>query len=50
MTESLRPAAGDALVLVGTAKGAWFYHADAKRQAWHASGPHFPGQSVYALA
>ena len=50
MTDSLRPAASDALVLVGTAKGAWFYHADAKRQAWHASGPHFPGQSVYALA
>ena len=46
----IRPSANDALVLVGTAKGAWFYHADATRTEWRSSGPHFPGHSVYALA
>ncbi len=34
------------IVLVGTRKGLFVLHGDAKRQKWHAEGPHFLGQIV----
>jgi photosystem II stability/assembly factor-like uncharacterized protein len=44
------PAAGDVLVLVGTAKGAFLFWSDPARKKWRMDGPHFRGESVYALA
>jgi photosystem II stability/assembly factor-like uncharacterized protein len=41
---------GDVLVLVGTTKGAFFLRSNAARADWELDGPHFPGQSVDALA
>jgi photosystem II stability/assembly factor-like uncharacterized protein len=51
MTKPTRPAApGDTLLLVGTVKGAFIFTADPSRTEWSMTGPHFPGESVYALA
>src|SRR5919199_1738907 len=36
-------------VLVGTRKGAFVLSADAKRDNWNVSGPHFPGWEMYHL-
>ena len=36
-------------VLVGTKKGAFILEADAKRQRWDVSGPHFAGWEMYHL-
>lgn len=44
------PADGDVLLLVGTMKGAFLFHADAARRAWRMSGPHFRGEAVYSIA
>ena len=44
------PSEGDVLLLVGTVKGAFLFSADGKRKKWRMDGPHFPGESVYALA
>jgi photosystem II stability/assembly factor-like uncharacterized protein len=44
------PDPGTTLLLVGTTKGAFVLASDAARKAWALSGPHFPGESVYALA
>lgn len=41
---------GNALLLVGTTKGAFLLAANPARSSWQISGPHFPGHSVYALA
>jgi photosystem II stability/assembly factor-like uncharacterized protein len=41
--------AGDVLLLVGTTKGAFLVWADASRQRWRLDGPHFKGESVYAM-
>lgn len=41
---------GDVLLLVGTVKGAFIFSSDARRSQWTMDGPHFPGESVYALA
>jgi hypothetical protein len=41
---------GDVLVLVGTMKGAFLFRGGPDRRAFTASGPHFPGHVVYALA
>ena len=41
---------GDVVVLVGTQKGAFLVWADQKRKKWRIDGPHFPGESVYAMA
>src|SRR3954470_15520321 len=43
-------APGDVLLMVGTVKGAFFFWSDAKRKKWRMDGPHFPGESVYAVA
>lgn len=40
---------GDVLLLVGTMKGAFLLRSDGSRRGWDASGPHFPGRSVYAM-
>ena len=41
---------GDVVLLVGTLKGAFILRSDKSRASWTIDGPHFPGQSVYALA
>ncbi len=41
---------GDVLLLVGTTKGAFLAWSDAERRRWRVEGPHFRGESVYALA
>ncbi len=41
---------GDVLLMVGTMKGAFLFHGDARRDRWEVDGPHFPGEEVYALA
>lgn len=43
-------APGDVLLMVGTVKGAFFFWSDSKRKKWRMDGPHFPGESVYAVA
>jgi hypothetical protein len=43
-------APGDVLLMVGTVKGAFFFWSDKKRKKWRMDGPHFPGESVYAVA
>jgi hypothetical protein len=49
-TRHLSPRTGDAIILVGTMKGAFFFRADRSRRRWDRGGPYFPGQAVYALA
>jgi hypothetical protein len=44
------PSPGDVLLLVGTMKGAFLFHADARRRRWQMQGPYFRGEAVYALA
>jgi len=39
----------EALVLVGTMKGAFAFRSDIKRKKWKMDGPHFRGEAVYAL-
>ncbi|HRP96468.1 MAG TPA: glycosyl hydrolase [Rhodocyclaceae bacterium] len=42
-------AAGPALILVATRKGAWLYRSDAQRQEWEVDGPHFLGHIINHL-
>jgi hypothetical protein len=49
-TTQITPRSGDALVLVGTMKGAFILRAGAARRNWEVGGPYFPGHAVYALA
>ena len=44
------PSEGDVLLLVGTMKGAFLFWSDGERSAWRMEGPHFRGETVYALA
>jgi photosystem II stability/assembly factor-like uncharacterized protein len=37
------------MLLVGTAKGAFFFHSDARRREWRMTGPHLSGWEVYSL-
>lgn len=37
------------VLLVGTAKGAFFYHSDENRREWRMTGPHLNGWEVYSL-
>jgi len=39
----------EALLLVGTMKGAFVFHSDKSRRKWKMDGPHFRGEAVYAL-
>lgn len=41
---------GDALLLVGTMKGAFLLRSNRARSRWEVGGPHFPGDPVYAMA
>ena len=41
---------GDFLLLVGTTKGVFLLHSNAKRARWKIGGPYFHGQAVYAMA
>jgi photosystem II stability/assembly factor-like uncharacterized protein len=41
---------GDAVLLVGTMKGAFIMRAPAGRHAWEIGGPYFAGNAVYAMA
>jgi serine/threonine protein kinase len=41
---------GDIVLLVGTMKGAFLLHSNARRSRWDVVGPCFHGQAVYALA
>lgn len=36
-------------VLVGTIKGAFFFHSDAERKNWKMTGPHLDGWEIYSL-
>ena len=47
--EHIEVGSGDLLLTVGTMKGAWLFAADPGREAWRWSGPHFPGEQVYAV-
>jgi hypothetical protein len=49
-TTMIKPKGGDAVVLVGTTKGAFLLSSDKSRKRWNVSGPHFPGHVVYAMA
>ena len=40
---------GKVTVLVGTTRGAFFFHSDAKRQNWEMTGPHLDGWEIYSL-
>jgi hypothetical protein len=44
------PGEGDVVLLVGTMKGAFLAWSDATRREWRLEGPHFRGESVYAMA
>src|SRR5947209_7243504 len=36
-------------VLVGTTRGAFFFHSDADRRSWEITGPHLDGWEIYSL-
>ena len=40
---------GKVTVLVGTDKGAFFFHSDAERRNWEMTGPHLDGWEIYSL-
>jgi hypothetical protein len=50
VTNMIKPAGGDTVMLVGTTKGAFLLNSDKSRKRWQVSGPHFPGHVVYAMA
>ena len=50
MTDPQQPSAGDVVILVGTQKGAFLVWSNSSRKQWRIDGPHFRGESVYALA
>lgn len=52
MQAANRPSPSDAevVLMVGTLKGAFLVRADSNRSNWRIEGPHFPGESVYAMA
>jgi hypothetical protein len=49
MDEHLNADPGDVLLAVGTMKGVWLFRSDQDRRRWQSSGPHFPGEAVYAV-
>jgi photosystem II stability/assembly factor-like uncharacterized protein len=50
VSKHVAPQAGDALLLVGTMKGAFILRATDARGEWEVGGPYFPGSAVYAMA
>jgi photosystem II stability/assembly factor-like uncharacterized protein len=50
MAERTKPSKNpEALLLVGTMKGAFLFRSDASRKKWTMDGPHFRGEAVYAM-
>ena len=49
-TRNVQVKDGDALLLVGTMKGAFLLRSSGARKTWEVGGPYFPGHSVYAMA
>jgi photosystem II stability/assembly factor-like uncharacterized protein len=49
-TSHVKANSGDALLLVGTMKGAFVLRADESRENWDIGGPYFPGRAIYAFA
>ena len=50
MSQSSTPGReGEVVLLVGTAKGAFLCWSDSARREWRIDGPHFKGESVYAM-
>ncbi len=49
-TSHVKANSGDALLLVGTMKGAFVLRGDATRKSWDIGGPYFPGRAIYAFA
>jgi len=50
MTQKTAANGSGVMLLVGTMKGAFVLRSDAKREKWKAEGPHFAGETVYALS
>ena len=49
-SQAIRPKRGNAIVMVGTTKGAFLLTANGARKEWQVSGPHLPGHVAYAAA
>ncbi len=49
LAEAVEGGEPSVLVAVGTMKGVFLFRSDQARDKWQASGPHFPGQSIYAV-
>ena len=49
-TTSHRTPTSEVVLMVGTLKGAFLIRSDPSRSNWQIDGPHFPGESVYAMA
>ncbi|HEY3119536.1 MAG TPA: exo-alpha-sialidase [Vicinamibacteria bacterium] len=49
-TQHVDPKKGDVVLMVGTSKGSFLFHAKPSRRKWRRGGPHFPGHAVYAMA
>jgi len=45
----INPQSGDALLMVGTMKGAFILRSDRNRKQWEAGGPYFPGRAIYSM-
>ena len=50
VTRQVKVKDGDAVVMVGTMKGAFLLRSGRARRSWDVGGPHFPGEPVYAMA
>lgn len=50
MTQKAAANDSGVMLLVGTMKGAFVLRSDAGRKTWSVEGPHFPGETVYALS
>ncbi len=48
-TGHISPKPGNVLLMIGTMKGIFLLSSTALRQRWKVSGPHFPGEVVYAM-
>jgi len=49
-SQAIRPKRGNAILMIGTTKGAFLLTASGARKQWQVSGPHLPGNVVYSAA
>ena len=49
-SQAIRPKRGNAILMIGTTKGAFLLTAGGARKQWQGSGPHLPGNVVYSAA